>query len=543
MIYLVTQFIRPYPPAAPPSSFVAGLREVTASGQRASVPLGELLDISELEAELLVPVDAPSSLLRAPIVSVPVVDLADPRPHLTGSELLLTTGLGFVDDDAWYRDYVEALQDAGTVALGFGIEPVFDAVPAGLVGACTRAGMPLVAFPPHIPFVHITTAFYAALEEARMRRLERLNALALAMMHAALGHSPTVRVVNALARYLGGIAIVEQGDDRAVAGTIDGLAVQTVIDALPSMDEYPDAPDEVPAHRTVRVTIESAGVDVLSGTVRSSRARVPARSRLSIAAPRQLNGTDLTAFRLAIDTLRLVHSSGAAASTSVDTLLMGLVVDALMRPDPVVRERTARLLRSALAVSRSGGVFAVAGRRIDGEAAHAADLAWWRTDLATPFVDVHDRALRAITATAPRTATREALAAAGWNIHVIGPLTPTELPLKLADAVLLAASGADEQARWQGLAALPEQRAAARRLLAPFEPAPQGAELRATLHTWLQHHGAWDATARALSVHRNVVRRQIAECASLLRADLDDARMRAELLLALDALAETPLDD
>lgn len=92
-------------------------------------------------------------------------------------------------------------------------------------------------------------------------------------------------------------------------------------------------------------------------------------------------------------------------------------------------------------------------------------------------------------------------------------------------------------------AALSDGGAAARRLLASFEPAPQGAELRATLHTWLQHHGAWDATARALSVHRNVVRRQIAECASLLRADLDDARTRAELLLALDALAESPLDD
>ncbi|WP_170922641.1 helix-turn-helix domain-containing protein [Nesterenkonia sp. PF2B19] len=56
------------------------------------------------------------------------------------------------------------------------------------------------------------------------------------------------------------------------------------------------------------------------------------------------------------------------------------------------------------------------------------------------------------------------------------------------------------------------------------------------LHCWLLHHGRWDGAARELGLHRNTVRRVVGTAARVLQVDLDDARHRADLLAALDAL-------
>ena len=53
------------------------------------------------------------------------------------------------------------------------------------------------------------------------------------------------------------------------------------------------------------------------------------------------------------------------------------------------------------------------------------------------------------------------------------------------------------------------------------------------LRTWLGENGSWDATAKALGLHRNSVRRQINALAELLDTDLNQAQVRAELWFAL----------
>jgi DNA-binding PucR family transcriptional regulator len=76
----------------------------------------------------------------------------------------------------------------------------------------------------------------------------------------------------------------------------------------------------------------------------------------------------------------------------------------------------------------------------------------------------------------------------------------------------------------------------AARLLEPVlsqeDPERRAAQLT-VLRTWLGENGSWDATAKALGLHRNSVRRQVNALAELLDTDLNQAQVRAELWFAL----------
>ena len=86
----------------------------------------------------------------------------------------------------------------------------------------------------------------------------------------------------------------------------------------------------------------------------------------------------------------------------------------------------------------------------------------------------------------------------------------------------------------------------AARLLEPVlsqeDPERRSAQL-AVLRTWLGENGSWDATAKALGLHRNSVRRQINALAELLDTDLNQAQVRAELWFALQYVDEPPSAD
>ena len=60
------------------------------------------------------------------------------------------------------------------------------------------------------------------------------------------------------------------------------------------------------------------------------------------------------------------------------------------------------------------------------------------------------------------------------------------------------------------------------------------------LRAWLGENGNWDATAKALGLHRNSVRRQINALAELLDLDLNQAQVRAELWIALQYVDGLP---
>jgi len=124
------------------------------------------------------------------------------------------------------------------------------------------------------------------------------------------------------------------------------------------------------------------------------------------------------------------------------------------------------------------------------------------------------------------------------------PCGPEGLPAALRQAVIAArvARSRDvplvrfESLAGQVLSATPETRAMLADLAVTRLRPLDGTGLVETLRSFLEHNGHAEATSTALGVHRHTLRARLDRIRDLMDVDLDDAYVRAELLLALNAV-------
>ncbi|MYW18021.1 PucR family transcriptional regulator, partial [Streptomyces sp. SID2955] len=162
-------------------------------------------------------------------------EMADPYPYLLGGELLLTagvhipetpgtgtgtdtgasagtgtgsdtgTGTGTGTDPglgAYFDGYVSRIVAAGGAALGFGVAPVHDTVPAALVAACDRLGLPLLEVPPQTTFSGVARAVWQLMAQARLAELRRVTEAQQSLAAAAARPDPVPSVLRQLAQRL-----------------------------------------------------------------------------------------------------------------------------------------------------------------------------------------------------------------------------------------------------------------------------------------------------------------------------------------------------
>ncbi|MET9095980.1 PucR family transcriptional regulator [Streptomyces cyaneofuscatus] len=469
------------------------------------IPLTELLAREDLGLRRIAgPADAD-------LLWVHTSEMADPYPYLLGGELLLSAGVLLTDPDR----YVARLVEAGAAALGFGVRPVYEAVPEALVEACDRYGLPLLEVPPETPFTTIARAVWRLMAEARHRELRRVTRAQQALATAAARPDPVPAVLHQLATQLSGRAVLltARGEEVHAAGRRPHPEAAAALTRLARVvaRERPGSPaSATDTHGDTHLAAYALGGG--EGLV------------LSLATHRREPG-DHTVAGIAVVLLSLLaapHQGADAAdrSAALVRLLLGATpaeVAPLLGPD--------------------GPWTVIHARRSDGTTPDALTAGALGASLGSALVDVgredDDETVRVLL---PATA-GEAPPHPGWTLGVSAP-TPLAA-LAAADTRAARALAHAEATRTPlkadtpvtGLAALipPDQAAAhARTLLAPLTP-----PLADTLRCWLSLHGSWDRTAVALSVHRNTVRQRIGRCAELLDVDLNDMDARTELWFAL----------
>ncbi|MFC8705352.1 PucR family transcriptional regulator ligand-binding domain-containing protein [Streptomyces anulatus] len=511
------------------------------------IPLAELLAREELGLRRIAgPADAD-------LLWVHTSEMADPYPYLLGGELLLSAGVLLTDPD----HYVGRLVQAGAAALGFGVRPVHETVPATLIEACDRQGLPLLEVPPETPFTTIARAVWRLMAEARHRELRRVTRAQQALATAAARPDPVPAVLHQLATQLGGRAalLTARGQELHAAGRRPDPEAAGALTRLARVvaRERPGSP--------------SSATDTHGGTHLSAYALGGGEGLVLALATRQRESGDHTVAGIAVVLLSLLaapHQGADAAGRSAALVRM------LLGASPA---EVAPLLGS------TGPWTVIHARRTDGAPADALTAGALGASLGTALVDAErgaGEAVRVLLGPGPepdRIAARPGETAAqarptaqpgettpdparptaqgverapeparptprpGWTLGASAPTPVTSLAA--ADAVAARALAHARATRAPltvdaptgGLAALvpPEQAAAhARALLAPLT-----APLADTLRCWLSLHGSWDRTAVALGVHRNTVRQRIGRCGELLAMDLDDMDVRTELWFAL----------
>ncbi|MGR4878952.1 helix-turn-helix domain-containing protein [Streptomyces sp. LARHCF249] len=442
------------------------------------VPLGALLPDRELGLRHL------AGPAEADVHGVHASEMADPSPYLLGGELLLTAGAALADAEA----YVARLSRAGVAALGFGVAPVHEAAPPGLAEACDRYGLPLLEVPPGTPFTAVARTVWRLMAEARTRELRRVTEAQQSLAAAAARPDPVPAVLSRLAASLGGhVSLLPAGRSAGRALPAESS------EALASLLARSGAPDGPATATDSAAGWQLAGYALGTGHV------------LGTATPRRVPGDHaITAIAAVLLTLLTADRPAGDEAAALTRLLLDGDPAAALAPGPwhVVH-------------ARGSG---------DPQALAAA--------LGTVLLDPRGDPVRLLT-------DREPGPQPGWRLGVSAPAAPARLPgaeaqarraLHRAEAARTALARHTEG----GLTALldpAEARAHAEALLAPLNAA-----LRETLRAWLAHHGSWDRTAAALSVHRNTVRQRIARCAALLGTDLDDPDTRMELWFALRTL-------
>ncbi|MGW1428837.1 PucR family transcriptional regulator ligand-binding domain-containing protein [Streptomyces sp. NPDC002431] len=471
------------------------------------VPLAELLAREELGLRLIAgPADAE-------LLWVHTSEMADPYPYLLGGELLLTAGVQLTDPDT----FVARLVEAGAAALGFGVTPVFDTVPQGLVEACERHGLPLVEVGPGTPFTAIARAVWRLMAEARLRELRRVTRAQQALASAAARPDPVPAVLRQLAVQLGGRAVLltAQGEELHASGRLPAPDVRAALARLVRVVAAGERPGPASAGDTLRETRLSAyalgggqGLVLALATDRREAgdhtiAGVAVVLLSLLAAPHQ--GADAAGRSAAL--VRLLLGAGPQ---DVAPLLGGAeewtVVHARRSGDGPVDPLTTGALGAAL-----GSALVDAGRGGDAVRVLVPALPGGGRITPQPGWILGASAPAALPALAD--ADRQAARALGRAVATRTPLAHHRDPAGTGLAALVPADRAEAHAR---------------ALLAPLtEP------LAETLRCWLSLHGSWDRTAAALRIHRNTVRQRITRCAALLDADLDDMDVRTELWFAL----------
>jgi len=462
-----------------------------------TVPLAALVDRADLGLTVLVGAEH----LDRPVCWAHVSELVDPVPYLLGQELLLTAGVTLPDDlDA----YVSGLVGHGVSALGFGVTPVHNAVPADLVTACRAHGLPLVAVPPETPFLAVSQAVGAALAEAQNAELRLLADSQRAMTRAAVRPGP-------------------------VDGTLGALA-----DALECWALLLDADGEVLA-RTGRAPVPTDDLRGLADRVGAGRGPRSAGTRID-ADHVVLTPVEQIGRRPSVLVIGRTRSFSVADRAVV---AVALALLALLRQDP---DPTARLAaRLVFGGDPSDLLERLLGDSFFQVVAGAGEEPYERLaeTLGTPLVDVLPEGFRAVVAAGT-------VADPDLVVGVSAPATATELPAAEREAAaLLRRARATGRSTWagegSGVAALVDPASAQRfacRILAPLAEnrSPSAAELVETARAWLAQHGNWDRSAAALGVHRNSVRHRMGHVERALGLDLSLAQHRTDLWCAINWL-------
>jgi hypothetical protein len=460
---------------------------------------------------------------------VHVSELPDPTPYLRGAELVLSAGVRLPRGAGALSAYARRLAALPVAGLGFGVAPIHAQVPPALVAACEELALPLLEVPPSVPFIAISEALAAELEEQHLAELRGLSAAQRALVRAAVRPAPVPGVVRGLAAHLGAGVVFAGTGGRVAAGA-----------PLPDEAALADVVARVAGGREeVGAALHDGGAYVTVQPVTGPERR----SALVVARAAPLRPLERGIVSVGASVLSLIERGvpGEAGLHVAAALALAVAGEPLPEWEPAIgRAFGARPGQDWLVVACAP---APAPR---GEAARQRWLARLRLDLATPLIaDENGVALAVLPDSPAVSASVQGLAAAGNLVAMSAPGPWPQLPAATAQARqgLTAARITGRpvlgpSAARPGLAEAVDPQAArafSEAVLAPvWQARPRAAaDLLATARAWLARHGNWDATAAALGVHRNTVRNRVAVLSKLLGRPLDDPDARMELWFAL----------
>lgn len=469
----------------------------------------------------------------APITFVHATELTDPSPWLSGGELVLTTGLGLSDDADELRSYIDRLHGVGVSCLGFGIGLSHSDVPDALVQRANAVGLEVLEVPFEIPFAAIVRTVMNKIAEQEYEEVLQAAKVQNRITRAAL-HGGVDAIVKELA--------------TATATTIAYVGRRTHALHPRSEQTFLDEVRQLVVARGGSGTAASISVSEpgRSVTVQSVGLSAASSGHVAMMSTGPISSVNriLLGHAISLVTLELEQPARLRVERStLHALALASMFDSRFdqQPAPTVLNDAAGadglvralVLRSAAiqdTIRHLDGLLFRAGRglyaHVDGDEAtillRGDDDASWvdaqlpdeptlRAGLSTPhsLLDIRKAATQARMALGMAGSQRTDRLVEFGNARasvVLQSAPAREAFLTLASSTIDVLADHDRE---------------------------HGVELLASLRSYLVAHGHWEGAAAQLGVHRHTLRGRIARVQDILDVDLTDARVRAELLLAI----------
>lgn len=473
------------------------------------------------------------------------IELEDPTPWLTGSELVLTTGLRLARNAAGQRRYVERLAHARVAGLAFGAGVRFSRVPPGVVGACQELDLPLIEVPLPTPFVAVTKRLADQLALEQRSVLERAVNFQRSLTRRTLRHGID-GLVTALASELG--AQVAVLDEHAVA-----LATSPRARLLASRLEAELAGSSTP--RSAAGGLRRLETDSGVLELHRLRGRTTYRGWLAVSVPGEVTHGARLLINQAVS-LATLHLDQPGELEQARASLGSAVADLLLENEPLAAAAVPGLRHLGFAPREVVRVLWVPARDRSPLAATAErQLA----DAGIPHaVTTKDAGVVVLVADKDHRNGLDVLlkmtsqGAIAGPIGISSPVPPSRVAHALIQArrAARAAELTDSPAvSFDDLgleAVLGDEVIRARvealtdRWVAPLlDPSSSSAEDLRTVRRFLDCNGAWEPASRALGIHRHTLRNRIERIERATGLSLHRAEDRALLLLALSSREST----
>ncbi|MFF2245323.1 PucR family transcriptional regulator [Arthrobacter sp. NPDC058130] len=440
------------------------------------------------------------------ILWVAVTEQEDPQRFLNGGELILTTGMR-LKSAAEQRRFVRQVQRAGAVGIGFGVGLTHDAVPPALIAEANRWGLPVVEVPYETPFIAIGKLVADAQSADHLVKLERLIAGHQILARALLTGGGLAELLKHLGSMLRTEIILTQFTAQLYNSVPGHPAPKTE-----GWSSYP-----IPTGRRdactlwVRQPFEDSGIvgyaqnlisvelnnmvkqrqaqralagqvldDVIHGTLESSEAT----RRLAGVG---INSTRKNVVLLAESAAHQKQLGSSSLPQPLETAVSAVVGKDLVVVMPDDGSGASTLARSLSDHLAEAGIHATIG--IGGAYTKPNGLRW-------SYFEARDAASHGLPVNEPERLSLTSLLLASEDVPLADMANESLNPLRAFDAA-------------------------------------HGAELMATLESYLVNNGSVAAVAEELTLHRNTVRYRLAQITELTGYDPAQTPDRVQLWLAL----------
>lgn len=154
--------------------------------------------------------------LGSPVRWVHSTELADIGPLLRGGDLVLSTGIALPEEPAGLVAFAESLHRSEAAGLVIELGRRWTELPAALVAAGERLGVPLVALGREVRFAAVAQAVGERIVDEQLEELRAAQRVHDVFTELSLAESDPARILQATARLAGATVVLEDDRHRVV---------------------------------------------------------------------------------------------------------------------------------------------------------------------------------------------------------------------------------------------------------------------------------------------------------------------------------------